>query len=63
MNGIAPIGACVLAVALVLDGQKHVEVRMYHGAPQHSNPFDVVSTATAQAVFPTANSSLSRIPI
>ena len=63
MKVVAPVGACLLAVSLVLDGQKHIEVRTDRGAPQPSNPFTIVSTATAQVIYPTAASYLSRIPL
>jgi hypothetical protein len=64
MSPVKVIGAAFLALDLGLRaGGFHLDVPSYHGEPQPANPFNVVATATAQAVLPIRGSYLSRIPI
>ena len=42
MKVIEPIGACVVAVSLVFDGQKHVEHASYHGEARATQPLGTV---------------------
>jgi hypothetical protein len=56
-------GALLLAMDLAVHPGYRLEVPSYHGAPQSTNPFNVVTTATAQPVFLTGNDYLSRIPV
>jgi len=62
MNLIKAGGACFLAVSMVVDAHKHIEVAAYHGEPQPTNPFVQVSTATASAIFISERAWFSRFP-
>jgi len=56
-------GVFLLASGLAIRNEFHLDIPAYHGEPQPANPFNVVSTATATAMFPQVNGYLSRIPL
>jgi len=52
MKVIEPIGACVVAVSLVFDGQKHVEHASYHGEARATQPLGLCWKHGTDGTFP-----------